>query len=192
LNRRPKHLTFANVVACLALFVALGGASYAAIQLPKNSVGAKQIKANAVNSGKVKNRSLKAVDFKQGQLPTGARGPQGLEGLPGPQGQAGDPGPPGVSGYERVSKDFENEMGDGYVASGVECPGTKQPLGGGVIVTSAQEPEDLVQWIKDVYVLATYPVKAPSRKWGAAVRNAHGSTLIVKWTIWAVCANVTG
>ena len=33
-----------NVVAYLALFVALGGTSYAAIRLPANSVGARQIK----------------------------------------------------------------------------------------------------------------------------------------------------
>jgi hypothetical protein len=43
-----EKLTFANVLACLALFVALGGASYAAMRLPKNSVGSKQLKAGAV------------------------------------------------------------------------------------------------------------------------------------------------
>jgi len=63
-----QRLTFANVVACIALFVALGSGAYAATQIPKNSVGSKQIKKNAVNSAKVKDRSLKAVDFKEGQL----------------------------------------------------------------------------------------------------------------------------
>jgi hypothetical protein len=39
------------VVACIALSVALGGTSVAAIQaLPKNSVGTKQLKRNAVTS----------------------------------------------------------------------------------------------------------------------------------------------
>lgn len=76
-----RRLTFANVVSCLALFVALGGASYAATQLPKNSIGTKQLKKNAVTSAKVKNNSLQAADFKAGQLPSG---PQGKEG---PQGQ---------------------------------------------------------------------------------------------------------
>ena len=33
-----RKLTFSNVVACIALFVALGGAGYAATQLPRNSV----------------------------------------------------------------------------------------------------------------------------------------------------------
>lgn len=60
----------AMVVAFAALIVALGGTSYAAIRLPKNSVGSKQIKRNAVSSTKIKNNSLKAVDFKAGELPT--------------------------------------------------------------------------------------------------------------------------
>ena len=78
------------VIACIALGVALGGTSVAAIQaLPKNSVGTKQLKKNAVNSAKVKNRSLLAVDFKAGQLP------QGPPGAPGAPGAKGDPGAPG-------------------------------------------------------------------------------------------------
>jgi hypothetical protein len=47
-RRLTDHLTYANVVATLALFVALGGASYAAVSLPANSVGSKQLRAGAV------------------------------------------------------------------------------------------------------------------------------------------------
>jgi len=43
------RLTYANVVATLALFLALGGASYAAIVLPANSVGPRQLQAGAVH-----------------------------------------------------------------------------------------------------------------------------------------------
>ncbi len=78
---------YANVTATLALIVALGGTSYAAIKLPSNSVGSKQIKkraithsklrANAVTSGIVRNGSLRAKDFKAGQLPAGPAGPAG-------------------------------------------------------------------------------------------------------------------
>jgi hypothetical protein len=95
LLRRPSP---AMVVACLALGIALGGTSYAAITLPKNSVGTKQLKKNAVISAKVKNRSLRAVDFKKGQLPRGprglqgAQGTQGIQGIQGIQGVKGDPG----------------------------------------------------------------------------------------------------
>lgn len=54
---RPK-LSYANVVATLALFIALGGASYAALKLPKNSVGSKQLKKNAVTTAKIKNGAV--------------------------------------------------------------------------------------------------------------------------------------
>jgi len=86
-----SKLTYANVVATLALFVALGGSSYAAIALSNNSVksrhiGKGQVKRsdigrNAVSSGKVKNFSLLATDFKAGQLPAGPKGDPGDPGL---------------------------------------------------------------------------------------------------------------
>ncbi len=58
----------ALVVACLALAVALGGVSYAAVSLPKNSVGTKQLKRNAVNGVKVQNKSLGRLDINQASL----------------------------------------------------------------------------------------------------------------------------
>src|SRR6478609_4651775 len=73
-------------LALIALFIALGGTGYAAIKLPKNSVGGAQIKAGAVGSSEVKDRSLLAKDFRAGQLPKGDAGPQGPAGPPGPKG----------------------------------------------------------------------------------------------------------
>lgn len=75
-----KHITPSLIISLLALFIATSGASYAALQIPKNSVGTKQLKKNAVTSKKVKDRSLRAKDFKQGQLPQGPQGPQGPAG----------------------------------------------------------------------------------------------------------------
>ncbi len=69
-----RHLTYANVVSSLCLFFALGGTTYAVSQLPMNSVGAGQVKAGAVRSSEVKDRSLRAKDFATGQLPKGAIG----------------------------------------------------------------------------------------------------------------------
>ena len=62
-----RIVSYANVASTLALVVALSGGAYAATQLPKNSVTSKQ----------VKNGSLKAADFKAGQLPAGPAGPAG-------------------------------------------------------------------------------------------------------------------
>ena len=91
-----RHLQ-RNAIAYLALFVALGGTSYAAVKLPRNSVGTAQLKANAVTSGKVRNGSLKLADFGKGQAPagaTGAAGPKGDAGAAGPAGATGPAGPP--------------------------------------------------------------------------------------------------
>src|SRR5437588_9974509 len=62
------RLTYANVTATLALFLALGGGAYAALKLPANSVGTTQLKKNAVTGPKVKNRSLTAVDVAKHQF----------------------------------------------------------------------------------------------------------------------------
>src|SRR4051812_36764296 len=84
-------------VALLALFIALGGTSYAAVRLPAKSVGTKQLKSNAVTSAKVKNSSLKAKDFAPGEIPSGPAGPAGLQGGVGPQGPRGQEGARGPS-----------------------------------------------------------------------------------------------
>lgn len=66
-----SKLTYANVVATLALFIALGGASaFAATQLAKNSVGTKQLKANSVTGAKVKDGSLTGSDIDASTLGT--------------------------------------------------------------------------------------------------------------------------
>jgi hypothetical protein len=76
LRRIRARLTYANVIATLALFIALGGSSYAALKLPKNSVKAKQIAAGAVTSSEVKNGSLKSGDFNSASLAK-LKGPKG-------------------------------------------------------------------------------------------------------------------
>ena len=97
-TRRPSA---SLVVATVALLVALGGAGYAVVSLPRNSVGTPQLKNSAVNSAKVRDRSLLSRDFKAGQLPrgyTGPAGPAGPVGATGPTGPAGAQGPAGEQG----------------------------------------------------------------------------------------------
>jgi hypothetical protein len=58
----------AMVVGCIALIVALGGTSYAAIRLPANSVGTKQLKNGAVTAAKVRSNSLAGTQINEGSL----------------------------------------------------------------------------------------------------------------------------
>lgn len=97
-------------MATVAVFVALGGSSYAAVKLAANSVKSTTIKdgevktrdlaRNAVTSDRVKDGSLLAGDFAAGQLPKGEKGDkgdpgsQGAQGIQGEKGDQGDPGAP--------------------------------------------------------------------------------------------------
>ena len=60
--------SYANVMATIAVFIALGGGAYAATHLPKNSVGPKQIEKNAVNGSKVAEDSLTGADVRESSL----------------------------------------------------------------------------------------------------------------------------
>jgi len=79
-----SRLTYANVVASLALFAALGGVSYAAFTLPPRSVGSVQLRDGAV-SKRILSRALRAALSGRG--------------VAGPRGPAGPAGPRGPSGY---------------------------------------------------------------------------------------------
>jgi hypothetical protein len=73
-----RHLSVANVLSCIALFVALGGAAFAAVKIPPNAVKTKnianqavtnpKIKREAVTSGKIRNGGVNAVDLGAGQV----------------------------------------------------------------------------------------------------------------------------
>jgi hypothetical protein len=115
----------AMVVASIALLVALGGTSIAAVSaLPRGSVGTPQLRNNAVTSVKVKNRSLRAVDFARGQLPAGAQGPEG------PQGATGDPGPRGAKGEPGSARAWAHVAADGTVLADANVTRTQKLLVG--------------------------------------------------------------
>lgn len=78
--RRPSSTA---IVAYLALFISLGGTSFAVTKLARNSVGSEQ----------VKDQSLQANDLAPGVAVSGPRGPRGATG---PVGPAGPQGPAGT------------------------------------------------------------------------------------------------
>jgi hypothetical protein len=75
------RLTYANVMATVAVFIALGGGAFA-ISIKKNSVGSKEIKNGRVKSVDVKDDSLTGKDVNESKLSL-PKGPQGKQGLPG-------------------------------------------------------------------------------------------------------------
>jgi len=93
--RRPSP---AMLVAVIALVSSLTGGAVAATlidtgDIKKGAVTKKKLHKNAVNSKKVKNKTLKAKDFADGQLEQGVQGIQGLQGEKGEKGDTGARGP---------------------------------------------------------------------------------------------------
>jgi Collagen triple helix repeat (20 copies) len=102
-----------QVVAYVALFVALGGTSFAAVMvtgrqvkdgsltgtdLKNGSVTGKDLKNRSVTTYDVRDGSLMAKDFKFGQLPAAAAGAQGIRGFKGDTGSTGAAGATGETG----------------------------------------------------------------------------------------------
>jgi hypothetical protein len=69
LKQLRQHLTYANLMSSLAVFLVLaGGTAFAASQLGKNSVGSKQIKKNAVTAAKIKKDAVTGAKIKNGAV----------------------------------------------------------------------------------------------------------------------------
>jgi len=92
ISRRPAPAT---VIALVALFVALGGTGYAALALPKNSVGSAQVINRSLRTMDLSRTAVAALKGNRG--PGGAAGPQGPEGPDGPRGATGAAGAPGTA-----------------------------------------------------------------------------------------------
>jgi Collagen triple helix repeat (20 copies) len=99
-----RHLTYANVAATLALFLALGGAAYAATQLPRNSVGTAQLRKEAVTAAKIAKKTRKQLQGNRG--PAGPQGPAGKAGKAGAKGTTGAKGAQGIQGPKGEAGDL--------------------------------------------------------------------------------------
>ena len=106
-SRTRPRLNYSNVVATLALFVALGGGAYAAIIKdpvgPDGDIDACYDKKSGdldLLNGTKCNRGEKPVAWSQvgPQGQAGSQGPQGAQGAEGLQGEQGPQGVPGPDG----------------------------------------------------------------------------------------------
>ena len=98
-------LTYANVLATGAIFIALGGGAYAASALPAGEViyACKKKRGGALRTVSKAKRCKKSErkiswNVRDVQGPNGGAGSQGSAGLPGVLGVAGAAGPPGATG----------------------------------------------------------------------------------------------
>jgi hypothetical protein len=129
-SHRPSP---AMVVAFIALLLALGGGAYAQLRIPRNSVGTKQLRANAVTSPKVRAGSLLLSDFRAGQIPQGPAGPRGATGERGPAGPPGAAGPVGPLGPAGATNVTVRTLNGNGQAEATCLPSERATGGGGTI-----------------------------------------------------------
>ena len=92
-----SKLTYANVMATAAVFLALGGTATAGVMIT-----GRQVKNGSLTGRDIRDRSPTAVDFASGQLPPGGAGAQGAQGAQGERGAQGSQGDRGVDGTQGV------------------------------------------------------------------------------------------
>jgi hypothetical protein len=174
MKRLRAQITYANVISTLCLVLLLGGGTaYAATQmLPKNSVGAKQIKKGSITPAKLAASALTALAGSPG--PRGATGPQGAPGTPG---TAGAPGAPGAT---KVSV----QLGPEGIRSYAHCPSGQVAVGGGGDVAN----EESFLWSSEP-IVGTEAAQAGQTPngWFAAAEDATGTEQPV--TAYVVCAS---
>jgi hypothetical protein len=198
---RIRGLTYTNVIATVALFVALGGSSYAALTITggnirngtltgtdlkdgsvtsrdadNGTITGSDLKDGSVTSTDVEDESLRATDVKAGQAAAGPAGPQG------PPGETRAP--------TRRAADVLLRLGDTAEAT-ASCEPGEVAVGGGAGHDGL--PDDAVA------ILADEPLKAdgspPSDGQPATQWRAIGSNLLIgngppeaRMTVYVLCA----
>jgi hypothetical protein len=89
-----ERLSYANVMATLAVFIALGGTSYA-LTLPRNSVGSTQLRSSSVGNSELKRSAVTSTKVRARSLRLSDLSRSARAAL---RGQTGPPGPAGPSG----------------------------------------------------------------------------------------------
>jgi hypothetical protein len=181
---KPKLPTPAMLVACVALFAALGGTGYAAGDL------AHQATASARATKAKPKRGPRGKQGPAGPTgPQGAPGPKGATGERGAQGPKGDTGAPGKQGEPGTPGPVEIRYVEGPTltvpAGGKEvaqvfCPSELHPTGGGMIGTASfgfniasSAPSGTNAWIVDVENVA-----GATRSFNAYVVCASATTVV--------------
>jgi len=164
-------MTYAKVTSTLAVLVVLASGADAALKVPPNSVGARQLRARSVVAAKIAPEAVNSAKIRDGSLLSIDVGDDPL--LVGPKGPVGDPGPKALLALFYYSNDTTLESG--FVATGgIGCsPAVPTLVGGGVRVTGAGPS-------------AGQTASGPDgRVWKASADNRSGQTQTV--TFFSIC-----
>jgi hypothetical protein len=154
-----RRLTYANVMATVAVFLALGGGAYAATQLPDRSVGTRQLRRDAVtrsrladdsvgttqlvHDGVTLNRLSAGVRSLLRREKAGSTGPAGAPGTAGAPGAMGAPGARGTSSYAATGPDTTAYVSGATLASvSVPAAGLHILFGSVTLTNNGPDPID--------------------------------------------------
>jgi hypothetical protein len=177
---RPR-LTYANVTATLALFVALGGGAYAAATLPRNSVGTRQLKRGAVTTAKLHKRAVTNSKLRKNAVTSSKVRNNSLTGSDINESTLGAvPSAAIATGLAHVTYKAVSGVapaGDVGTATAT-CDAGQHALGGGAKV------DDVI----NSFILDDFPTAGGT---GWTTRVGNGSTGNTAFTAYAVCAPVS-
>jgi hypothetical protein len=180
LSKLFSRLSYANVVSTIALFLALGGVSYAAVRLPANSVGTRQLKRGAVTGVKIKNRAVtsskiaaNAVSGFNVDESTLAAVPEATHATSADSATSAGSSPLARVHYEVKTVNVPSTFMP--LTSTVACPGGLYLAGGGATVSDPN----------NAYINDSAPINRTT--WQASVYPYSGAPASTM-TIWAICA----
>jgi hypothetical protein len=172
------HISYANVVATLSLFLALGGTSYAVLRIGSdnvidNSLRSRDVRNNSLHSRDLRNRSIRARDVRTGSLGGKVIDESSL-------------GPvPKAANADRVGGSTLQDLK-------VDCPPDTASKAGVCVETASRSADDFITAVSqcdqagrglvtmpqlDTYVRSSGPLQ--QAEWtGSVYRNPNGPTAV--------------
>lgn len=169
--RIAKLLSFSNVVACLALFIALGGSVYAA-----GKISGKQIKRNSVPGNRIKPKTIPANRIKPKSLTGRQVKAKSLTGAQINQRTLTDVTAAALSGVTYQTATASLPINGGRATTTANCPAGNQAIGGGAIVSNVDE--------------AIVSQNGPSTSQSGWMASGYAWRSGITMTVTAVCAVV--
>jgi hypothetical protein len=171
----------ATIIACLALFVAMGGGAAVASGLISGS----RIMNHSIPQWKLTQRAIAGLRGRQGPVgpagpagPKGATGAQGPTGAAGPQGAKGDTGPQGATGPQGPQGPKGDTGAQGVVGpQGPQGPQGPEGPAGPSDPNALAEASGLVAWTADPGLITTRMTNTSGSIHGGSVYLEQGDQI---------------
>lgn len=167
-----SRLSYANVCATLALFLALGGGAYAATRLPANSVGSRQLRKHAVTSSKIRRGAVRSTQIRDRSISLRDISSGARDALRGATGPAGPAGPAGTADRAAV------DSGGGVVLG--TALGTTHPGGSNQYTVAFRHPVNACVYSATLAAVQNGPVLEQPPAGRITVASGGGANVVVK------------